>query len=360
MDKEDIMEMAAGILLVVFGLLYAMQGTLPEALLGGLFRWVKVLIALILLGVTAFRLLATFPDRRKMWMLTQSIAFAYLVLRLITIGREGFSGAAVVTFLTADALYLLALTALTVDGDIVRKLLFPAFLILQMVLEILEIFGTIMTRFAPEGEVGQFIIRHSFLGDGGEGSVLYRDPALMGIMAGFSIVVMLLLSAEDDDFLNRVMGGIYCLLSFAVVLKSHNRTVYIALGLALAAFILVRVLGLLGDRIVVFAVLLVTILLTGASLRAAGTGFSLTLLCRILFAAVLAVRVWHADSLSEGRWFPAVIYSFVAGGLDLSGTPDTLPLMLFVFLILAAGPEEGNRNDSQRMGAYFTGLKGWN
>ncbi len=359
-DKDEIFEMAAGILLVVYGMVYALRGTLIEVYLGGVFRVVGLLTAVILLVLTGYRLLGTFPERRKLWLLAQLAAGLYLLLRFLTILRSGFTGAAFEDFLTADVLYLVALTALAVDGDVVRKLMLPAFAIMQMVVSLLEIFCIIVTKLAPEGEVGSLLLQKTFLSENDGQSALYRDPLQMGIMVGFSVIVMVIVISQDEEFLNRVLGGIYCLLSFALLLQAGSRMVYIALGAAIVLYVLIRGFGLFNPRLAVLAVLAVTILLTGASLRESGMGFGLTLITRVLFAAVLGIRVWHADSLSEGRLFPIIIYALIAGGLDLSGTPGTMPLMLFVFLVLAAGPDEGDRNEHQRMGAYFTGLKGWN
>lgn len=274
---KRLIRIGINMLVTIYSLLFIMYNTLPAKPILAWVERLEVVVGGMLLIAAVYKFFACKEERAYLKPRPFIIIGIYLASRLIGWWSVGFDYSTIRTVFF-EVVYLIAINEMIISKRYLRHIFAPMLILINLVLNMLEVFFHIIVKAIPESEISTLLVEHSYYHVDTKIMYLYVNPNTTGIMTALSMVLLLAIVSKPLTKTKLALISLYNIFSIAVVFKSECRSAMLALIVVAFSYFIINLLRhITGKRITSFvlvASLLVTCVIYGLMYYKQNTGIA--------------------------------------------------------------------------------------
>ena len=256
---KRLIRIGINMLVTIYSLLFIMYNTLPAKPILAWVERLEVVVGGMLLIAAVYKFFACKEERAYLKPRPFIIIGIYLASRLIGWWSVGFDYSTIRTVFF-EVVYLIAINEMIISKRYLRHIFAPMLILINLVLNMLEVFFHIIVKAIPESEISTLLVEHSYYHVDTKIMYLYVNPNTTGIMTALSMVLLLAIVSKPLTKTKLALISLYNIFSIAVVFKSECRSAMLALIVVAFSYFIINLLRHITGKRITILILLASLL----------------------------------------------------------------------------------------------------
>ena len=173
---------------------FILYNTVINLWIGGKLETIQNALAILILGIVACNILANPRENLKPWFKNNAIVMLYFVARVISLWQSGFDYSVIRTIFF-EVFFLIGICTLSLKGGN-NNFYIKLFMWIELIVSSLSLLLYYASNYIG-GTLLEVLTKHTYYENSGN-ALLYSNPNTAGIMAGFSIILALILYGKKN------------------------------------------------------------------------------------------------------------------------------------------------------------------